>query len=69
MTDQPNFIEVQKYLGGVDYPCSRDQLVQAAEGNGADDQTLELLRGLPDREFSAPTEVSEAVTSGEGGGR
>jgi hypothetical protein len=66
MTDSPNFIEVQKYLGGIDYPCSRDQLVQAAEGNGGGDEVLELLRGLPEREYSAPTEVSEALGSGNG---
>ena len=57
-----NPIELQKHLGGVDYPASKDDLVKAAEGNGADDDTLEALRALPDQEYDAPTEVTKAVS-------
>jgi hypothetical protein len=60
------FIEVQKYLGGVDYPAQRGELVQHAEEQGAPDEVLEALRGLGDRSYADPTEVSEAVTDTEG---
>ncbi|MFC4003153.1 DUF2795 domain-containing protein [Prauserella oleivorans] len=55
---QPNPIEMQKYLAGVDYPCSRDQLVDYARGKGADDDILEHLKSLPDREYDGPNAVS-----------
>lgn len=64
MPDTPNPIQVQKFLSGIDYPASRDDIVQAAEKNGADDNVLGALRNLPDQDFDAPTAVSEAI-SGE----
>jgi hypothetical protein len=59
-----NPIELQKHLGGVDYPASRDDLVAAAEKNGAGDEVLDALKGLPEQDFDAPTAVTRAV-SGE----
>jgi hypothetical protein len=56
-----NPIELQKHLSGVDYPAQRDDLVRAAEQNGADDGTLEVLRGLPDRTYEGPSGVSKEV--------
>jgi len=56
------FIEVQKYLGGVDYPADRDELVRYAEEQGAPDDVVDALRQLGDRAYADPTEVSEAVT-------
>ncbi|MCU1437292.1 MAG: uncharacterized protein JWP66_379 [Naasia sp.] len=55
-------IDIQKALGGVDYPASKDALLQNAKNSGAGDDVLEALRGLPDREFDGPTAVSEAVS-------
>jgi hypothetical protein len=58
---KPNPIQVQKYLSGVDYPVKRDQLVSTAERNGADKQTLEFLRSLPDRTYEGPSGVSKEI--------
>lgn len=57
------FIEVQNFLGGVDYPASRDQLVAAASEAGAGDGVLEALRGLPDQQYDGPAAVSERLSS------
>jgi hypothetical protein len=59
---QAEFIEVQKALGGISYPASRDQLIKHAQGNKAGQDVLDALAGLPDREYDGPTEVSSAVT-------
>ncbi|EME60866.1 DUF2795 domain-containing protein [Amycolatopsis decaplanina] len=56
-----NPIEIQKCLAGVDYPAGRDDLVRAAEGNGADEQTLDLLRKLPDRKYEGPSGVNKEL--------
>lgn len=55
---QPNPIQMQKYLSGVDYPCGRDQLIEHARGKGADQQTLDHLRQIPDRTYDGPDAVS-----------
>ena len=58
---KPNPIELQKYLSGVDYPAGRDELVSAAERNGADRETLDVVRGLPDRQYDGPSGVSKEI--------
>jgi hypothetical protein len=60
-----NPIQLQKFLGGIDYPVSKDELVEHAQGNGADDDVLETLRNLPADEFNSPNDVSEAAGKAE----
>ena len=47
--------EVQKALKGVDYPASKDDLVSHAEGNGADLELVDTLRGMNKDSFDGPT--------------
>ena len=54
---QLNPIEVQKHLKGVDYPASRQALIDAAESNGAPDEVMDGLRKLDDSEYQTPAEV------------
>lgn len=62
MPEQPNPIQIQKFLGGVDYPADREQLLRVARESGADQPVLDALEAIPDRSYDAPTAVSEAVT-------
>jgi hypothetical protein len=57
----PSFIEVQKYLAGVDYPADRDALVQHARDNDAPDEIVEALQDIDDRSYDGPSGVSEQV--------
>jgi hypothetical protein len=61
MAEQPNPIQVQKFLGGIDYPASKDDIVASAKQAGADDNVLGALQNLPDKTYDGPTDVSEAV--------
>lgn len=56
---QADFIAVQKALGGISYPATKEQLVKHAREHGADKDALDAL---PDREYDGPNEVSKAVT-------
>jgi hypothetical protein len=58
MTNSP--IQLQKYLGGVDYPLDKDTLIQKARDNGADDDVIQTLQSLPADSFNSPNDVSEA---------
>jgi len=64
MADSPNPIQLQKFLGGVDYPADKSTLVSTAEKAGADQEVMDALNGLPERRYEGPTEVSEAVAGG-----
>lgn len=59
---QPEFIQVQKALGGISYPASKEQLIEHARGKKAGQDVLEALQNLPDQEYDSPAEVSKAVT-------
>lgn len=61
MSETPNPIQVQKFLGGLDYPASKDDIVSKAESAGADDNVMDALRGLPDREYDGPNGISKEL--------
>jgi hypothetical protein len=61
--ERPNPIQVQKALGGIDYPASKEEILRRAKESGADQEVLDALDGIPDREYDGPTAVSEAVAS------
>lgn len=56
-----NPIQVQKFLGGIDYPCSKQDIINRAKERGADDQVLDTLSSLRMERFNSPNDVSEAI--------
>jgi hypothetical protein len=61
MADNPTPIELQKYLGGVDYPATKEDLVARARENGAPDELISALESSSEESFDSPTAVSSAV--------
>jgi hypothetical protein len=57
-----NPIQLQRFLGGVDYPATREDLVRHAESQGADREVLDTLRNLPKDRFEGPNAVSAAAS-------
>lgn len=60
---QSNPIEIQRYLSGVDYPVTKDQLLEKARDNGAGEDVLSVLEKLPERDYHGPNAVSEEVSN------
>jgi hypothetical protein len=58
----PNAIHVQKYLGGIDYPVSKRELLDKAQQGGADSQTLQALEKIPEQQYDSPVSVSREVS-------
>lgn len=56
-----NPIQAQKYLKGVDYPVSKEDLVEHVRRNGADEGLCSTLERMPGKEFQTPAEVSKAI--------
>ena len=56
-----NPVQVQKFLGGLDYPVKKDQLLKRAQEQGADDNVRDTLQRLPEQSFNSPNDVSEAI--------
>jgi hypothetical protein len=57
-----NPIEVQKHLGGIDYPASKDEIVATAESNGAPQEIVEALQSMDREEFDGPNAVQAALS-------
>jgi len=51
---------LQKYLAGVSYPASKQDLVSTARRNKAPDEVMGMIERLPDEEFGGPQEVQRA---------
>jgi Protein of unknown function (DUF2795) len=51
---------VQKYLMG-EYPASRDELVDRARWQGADQAIVSLVRNLQDEQFTSAADVERAL--------
>ncbi len=58
----PSPIQIQKFLHGLEYPAQRQEIIDKAEEEGADDEILHLLQKLPDKDYESPVEVSSAVS-------
>lgn len=56
-----NPIQIEKYLNHVDYPASKDELLEAAQKEGADENVMRTLEDLPDDTFEGPVGVSKAI--------
>jgi hypothetical protein len=56
-----NPIQIQKFLKGVDYPASKEDVLANAERNGADEDVRTTLDQLPDEEYETPADVSQAL--------
>ena len=57
----PNPIDLQKTLSGISYPTGKNDLVEHAKNNGADDDILKSLNGIPDKEYTGPDQVQKEV--------
>ena len=56
-----NPVHVQKFLGGLDYPASKEDLMKRAEQEGADQEVRSILEQLPDHTYETPADVSKAI--------
>lgn len=56
-----NPIQVQKFLSGMHYPASKDEIVDHAKSNGADEKVIQTLQQMPDDDFETAADVSQAI--------
>ncbi|MEU8363933.1 DUF2795 domain-containing protein [Nonomuraea sp. NPDC048882] len=61
MSTAPNPIDLQRHLSMVDYPASKDDLIDAAREQDADEDIIEALEAMPDRQYDGPNAVSQAI--------
>lgn len=56
-----NPVQIQKFLKGIDYPVNKEALLANAKKMGADKNVCASLEQLPEENFEAPIDLSEAL--------
>jgi hypothetical protein len=56
-----NPIQVQKYLSGMDYPADKDEIIDHAKDQGADNDVAQILQQLPERDYKTAADISKAI--------
>ncbi len=51
----------QKYINGIQWPASKETVLQAAESNGAPEDVLKVIREMHKDRFTGPNEVHNAL--------
>lgn len=51
---------VTAHLRGVDFPANRQDLLNQAKNNGAEQDVLEVIKNLPDNEYRTMADVTKA---------
>ncbi|HEV2065214.1 MAG TPA: DUF2795 domain-containing protein [Thermomicrobiales bacterium] len=56
-----NPIELQEHLKGMEYPASKQDVIDKAKENGADQELQSTLERLSDQQFETPADVNKAI--------
>lgn len=52
--------EIEKSLKGINFPASKQDLVQQAQNNNASQEVVQAIENLPEDQFNSPTDVAKA---------
>ena len=52
---------ISHHLGGIDFPARKRDLVEPARRKDADEEVIEVLEQLPDREHRSMADVQKGV--------
>ena len=53
--------QVEKSIKGIRFPASRQELLEQAESNNANNDVLTILENIPDKQFNSPVDISKAI--------
>jgi hypothetical protein len=64
MMDMTNFnpIQIQKYLGGMEYPASKQELIEHAKEQGAPEEVVRALDEAPTEEYETPADLIHGIS-------
>ena len=54
-------VELPKYLGDIDYPATKQDILKVAKNHKAPQEIMSLLHGIADREYDSLTEVEDEM--------
>lgn len=52
---------VERYLKGIHFPTSKDDILKQAQENGAPEDVINVINQFQDEEFNSPVDIAKAV--------
>lgn len=52
---------IAEQLGGIDFPASKQDLVQHAQQGGTDGDAMEIIEQMPERTYNSMADVMKGV--------
>lgn len=59
-----NPAKIEEAVKGIDFPASKEDLLNRARENNADQEELDALQRLPEREYNRPSDITQALGGG-----
>lgn len=53
--------QIEKYLKGIDFPSSKQSLINHAKQNNAPDDVMQLLQRMPDKEYGSAADIAREI--------
>jgi len=53
--------QVEKSIKGTHFPAQKQDLIQRARENHANQDVLKVLENMPDKQFNSPVDISKAM--------
>ncbi len=53
--------QIAKCLGGIHFPCSKDDLVHQAQANGCSTEAFKVIEQIPDKSYRTMADVMSGV--------
>ena len=60
--------DAKRYIESVEYPANKDEIISAAEGNGAPESMVEAIGRLPTPEFASAEDLVADLRAVPGAG-
>lgn len=60
-----NPTKIEESIKGIDFPASKEDILNRARENNADQTELDVLSGLPDQEYASPSDITQALGGGK----
>ena len=54
-------VNIARHLSGIEFPVSKKDLVDHANGNKADQDVMDILQQMPEREYASMADVMKGV--------
>lgn len=53
--------QVEKSIKGTNFPANKQDLIEKAKENQANQDVLDVLEKMPDKQFRSPVDISKAM--------